>query len=205
MQLDILLFRHLRSQLLQAAGHSVGHVGEAHTERVQIGACQRIFAAEVDEIADDHQRALAEVQIHTARRVGKNDGLHAQQLHHADGHGHLPLFVALVGMKASLHHADLFAVQRAAVPAARVPRRGGYREAGNILVGDALGVFQAFHIVAQTAAQHHADLRPAAGGFDRVGGSLQSLHIFFRGHFHFSFHFGEGDGETLPLRQGRYS
>ena len=78
-------------------------------------------------------------------------------------------------------------------------------KAGNILVGDALGVFQAFHIVAQTAAQHHADLRPAAGGFDRVGGSLQSLHIFFRGHFHFSFHFGEGDGETLPLRQGRYS
>ena len=86
----------------------------------------------------------------------------------------------------------------AAVPAARVTRRSGYREAGNILIGDALGVFQAFHIVAQTAAQHHADLRPAAGGFDRVGGSLQSLHIFFRGHFHFSFHFGEGDGETLP-------
>ena len=187
MELDLLLFRHLRRQLLQAAGHGVGHIREAHAESVQIGAGQRVFAAEVDEIADDHQRALAEVQIHAARRVGEDDGLHAQQLHDADGHGHLPLVVAFVGVEAALHHADLFAVQLAAVPAARVTRRSGHREAGNVFIGDAFGVFQAFHIIAQTAAQHHADLRLPAGGFDGVRGGLQGFHIFFRGHFQFSF------------------
>ena len=76
-----------------------------------IGASERVLtgeAGEVDVVLDHHDVAHGEHVVEAAARVGGDQLLDADELHHPHGHGGLPEGVALVGVEPALHdeHGD---------------------------------------------------------------------------------------------------
>ena len=77
-----------------------------------IGASERVLtgeAGEVDVVLDHHDVAHGEHVVEAAARVGGDQLLDADELHHPHGHGGLPEGVALVGVEPALHdqHRDV--------------------------------------------------------------------------------------------------
>ena len=66
-------------------------------------------AGEVDVVLDHHDVAHGEHVVEAAARVGRDQLLDADELHHPHGHGGLPEGVTLVGVEPALHdqHRDV--------------------------------------------------------------------------------------------------
>ena len=180
-QCKALLARTCMRQRAQFLVKCAAHIREARSELVEVRTDERVLRRQAEHIADDHQIAGMIAEVHAARRVGDDQRLDADFLHHAHGQGDILHAVSLVVMEAALHHHHALAVQRAAAPHARVARDGRAREAGDFAVRQFNRVFQRLGVIAQPAAQNNADFSLTADSehlFRRVVDSLHFVHRF---------------------------
>ena len=90
------------------------HIGKPRAELVVVHADERIAIQQIDVVVDDHHVAGGEVRIQPAGRVGDDQQLDAERLHHADRKRGPLGRVAFVAVEAALHGDDRHAGEPAA-------------------------------------------------------------------------------------------
>ena len=136
-----------------------GHVREAGAEALIVGANEGVRAHHVDEVGNEHQGARRKLPVDAAAGVGQHHLFHAQQLEHIERVADFLHGVALIEMEAAFHGVDFRVPQLASQQCAFVSCHRGYREVGDILVGQFFRVRKVRGQLAKAGAQHHRDLR----------------------------------------------
>jgi len=80
-------------------------------------------------------------------------------------------------MEAALHHHHTLAVQHAAYQHARMPRHSGHRKAGDLAVRQPFVISKCIGVIAQTAAQNHADFGIPENRNHLFGRLIDSFHF----------------------------
>ena len=148
-------------KLLQFQIVGLGHVRKPGAEPFIVGANEGIRAHHVDEVGDEHQGAGSKVPVDAAAGVGQHHLFHFQGI-------------------------DFFFAQSACQQSAFVPCHCGYREVGDVLVGQFLCVGKVCGQVSQPGPQHHRHLWAFGGVCLDV---LCTFQCFFIKMFHSVFSF----------------
>ena len=131
-------------------------------------------------VADQHQVAGLEVQVHPSGGVGQHQGPDPQLRHDPDRDGDLLLGVALVVVDPAPQGGHGASPAGAEDQRPLVALHGGEGETGQVGEGDHGLVFQPVAEVPQPAAQNQAQLRrgagPGADGFCRAVDPLLDGH-----------------------------
>ena len=110
-------------------------------------------------IGYQHQITGAEVQIHAAGGIGKNQRTNAQSSQYPDRQGQLLLGEPFIVVQSALQGNYLAPLLFAENKGTGVTFHGGLGEVGNLRIGNPDGICQCVGKVSQTAAQHQCDLR----------------------------------------------
>jgi len=99
------------------------HVGKTGAQAVVVHADQRVVVHQVDVIVDDDDVAQAVQRVQPAAGIGDQEQFRAQGAHHPNRERKLPLRIAFIGVKASLHGHDRHAFEHSTDELARVAHR----------------------------------------------------------------------------------
>jgi hypothetical protein len=140
-------------------------------------------------IADDHQRALLELQVNAPCGIGQDRSPNPHAAQHAHGKRDFLRRVALVEMNPPLHRRHRNASGFADNHLAGVPNRRGTRKMRDVGVGDASGIGEFVGKAAQAGTEHQRDsgtqwssvqqiLRRLFDARERIRGHLETVSRF---------------------------
>ena len=95
-----------------------------------------MLGEEIDVVGDDHQVAYMECLVHASGGIADEECLDAQFVHHTHGEGDLLHRVAFVEMETTLHGENINPTKFAEDKFATMAFDGGYREVGNLRIGE---------------------------------------------------------------------
>ena len=146
----------------------LAHVGKTRPQAFVVGACQRVVAAKVDVVADDHDVAHVIVGIGATAGVGKKQMADTQKLEHPHRKGYLLHGIAFVKVESSFEDYHRHFVDGPEDEGSLVSFDGGNGEVRDFLIRYAVCYFYLTDEIAQAGAEDDPDLRLKIGSIAEV-------------------------------------